>query len=70
MNDSHSGVVKVNVNCIAKGFIRQHKYNGQIMENEMGCKCSMNEVDHKGLKVQVGIPAREETPWKTDGLVR
>ena len=70
MNDSHSGVVKVNANCIAKGFIRQHKYNGQIMENEMGCKCSMNEGDYIGNKVQVNIPDREETPWKTDGLVR
>lgn len=22
----------------------------------MGCKCSMIEGDHKGIKVQVGIP--------------
>jgi len=68
MTNSHTIVVKVNPNCIANGFTKEHKHNEQIKENEMGCKCSINERDHKGIKLQVGKPKGKETHWKTDAL--
>jgi len=34
----------------------------------MGCKCSINERDHKGTKLQVGKSKGKKSPWKTDAL--
>jgi len=34
----------------------------------MSCKCSINERDHKGIKLQVGKSKGKETHWKTDAL--